>query len=128
MSPRSRVKPCLMRPFMREKERRDSMRTLHPVDEETYARIGKAYLICSQHPDVFGDVTFEKFCSMFVDVIPDGKDEHESRKKAAAHEMYDMLEDAVQALTDHNPNSGTAARIESLLDQIDDVGSEFCDE
>ena len=72
-------------------ERRHSMKTLKPVDEETYAKIGKAYLICSEYPEIFGEVTYKKFCSMFVDVVDEDEDEHEARIKAAAPEMYRIL-------------------------------------
>ena len=67
------------------------MKTLHPVDEATNARIGKAYLICSQYPEVFGDVTMKKFCSMFVDVLDEDEDLIEARKKAYAGDMYALL-------------------------------------
>ena len=67
------------------------MKTVKPVSKETYERIGKAYLICSEYPDVFGDVTFEKFCSMFVDVIPEGESKRSVRMKAYAGEMYDLI-------------------------------------
>lgn len=105
------------------------MRTLRPVSEDVKANIGAAYAICSQYPEIFEDVTYRKFCDMFVDdIIDEGMDVHEARKKAAAHEMYDLLEEAVKALAEYNTNSTTAARIERLLDVIDDVGSEACDE
>ena len=42
------------------------MKTVKPVDEATKAKIGKAYLICSQYPDVFGDVTMKKFCALLA--------------------------------------------------------------
>ena len=94
------------------------MKTLYPVDDETYARIGKAYLICSQHPDVFNDVKFKKFCSMFVDVIDDCEDEREARLNAAAHEMYDALVCMNGML--HDP------RISELLNRINgtEVGND----
>lgn len=67
------------------------MKTLKPVDEETYARIGKAYLICSEYPEVFGDVTFKKFCSMFVDALDEKK--REARMRKYAPDMYRLLKD-----------------------------------
>jgi hypothetical protein len=67
------------------------MKTLQPVDKATYEKIGTAYAICAEYPEVFGDVTLEKFCSMFVDVIPEGEDEREARMKASAREMYELL-------------------------------------
>ncbi len=70
------------------------MKTVKPVSKETYERIGKAYAICSEYPDVFGDVTFRKFCDMFVDdIIDDGEEFVAARKKAYAGEMYDLLEE-----------------------------------
>ena len=95
------------------------MKTLKSVDEETYTRIGKAYQICSEYPEVFGDVKLEKFCSMFVDVIDEGDDEREARMKAYAHDMYEKLNLAVESLRKHRFDSPTAELIESLLDKID---------
>ena len=96
------------------------MKTLHPVSQETYERIGKAYAICSEYPEVFGAVTMRKFCGMFVDdIIDEEEDLIEARKKAAAPEMYEMLELAVESLMEHNPDSPTAEMIEALLDRID---------
>ena len=69
------------------------MKTLKPVDEETYAKIGKAYQICSQYPEVFGEVTMKKFCSMFVDVIDEDEDEREARMRKYAPDMYQILKD-----------------------------------
>ena len=102
------------------------MKTLHPVDDETYERIGKAYLICSQYPDVFGDVTFEKFCSMFVDVIPDGEDERTARMRALAPAMYGLLEGALDELSDCAPYSETARGIRELRARVE--GEESSDE
>ena len=61
------------------------------VDDATYARIGQAFLVCAEYPEVFEGVTMEKFCSMFVDVIPDGESELTARAKAHAVEMYKLL-------------------------------------
>ena len=96
------------------------MKTLHPVSQETYERIGKAYLICSQYPEVFEGVSYKKFCGMFVDdIIDEGEDIIEARKKAAAPEMYEMLELAVESLIKHNTDRHTVGMIEALLDRID---------
>ena len=60
------------------------MKTLHPVSQETYERIGKAYLICSQYPEVFEGVSYKKFCGMFVDdIIDEGEDlmRHERKQQ-----------------------------------------------
>ena len=70
------------------------MKTLYPVDEETYERIGKAYLICSQYPEVFGDVKLRDFCSLFVELEDEDASEEETfdaRVKAYALDMYSLL-------------------------------------
>ena len=95
------------------------MKTLHPVDEATYAKIGKAYLICSQHPDVFGNVTMEKFCGMFVDVIPEGEDERDARMKAYAPEMYEMLRKILGWCRECNLHGGLESDIMEVLKPID---------
>ena len=98
------------------------MKTLKPVGKETYERIGKAYAICSEYPEVFGEVTFRKFCVMFVDdIVDEGEDLISARKRAHAGEMYDLLELAIDSLREHTPNSLLADHIEGLLDRIDDV-------
>ena len=63
------------------------MKTIYPADQETYARIGEAYLICSQYPEVFGDVPMDKFCSMFTD----NESKQKARINANAPEMYELL-------------------------------------
>lgn len=106
------------------------MKTVKPVSKETYERIGKAYLICSEYPDVFGDVTFERFCSMFVDVIPEGESEHAAREKAYAGEMYSMLYRAYAWIVsdEDDAESDIAQDISRLLHRIDygkeDTGDE----
>lgn len=100
------------------------MKTLHPVDEETYARIGKAYLICSQYPDVFGDVTFKKFCSMFVDVLDDDEDEQDVRLKVVAPAMYRLLGAALERLNNYEPYGATTQAIRELLSGIDEEGND----
>ena len=68
------------------------MKTLYPVDEETYSRLGKAFLICAQYPEVFGDIPCKKFCAMFVDdIIDEDEDERAARMRAAAPKMYELL-------------------------------------
>ena len=77
------------------------MKTLHPVSQEIYERIGKAYAICSEYPEVFGAVTMRKFCEMFVDdIIDEGEDLIEARKKAAAPEIYRLLNEAHMAMAE----------------------------
>ena len=96
------------------------MKTVKPVSQETYECIGKAYTICSQYPEVFGDVTFQKFCKMFVDdIIDEGEDIISARKRAHSGEMYDLLELAIDTLREHTPNSLLGDHIEALLDRID---------
>ena len=96
------------------------MKTLKPVDQETYERIGAAYAICSQYPEIFGNVTMKKFCSMFVDdIIDEDEDEHEARMRAYASEMYDMLLLSIESLREHRYDNPTAELIEELLDRID---------
>ena len=100
------------------------MKTLHPVDEATKAKIGKAYAICSEYPDVFGDVTFEKFCSMFVDVIPEGESERSARMKAYAGEMYDTLYAIAQDMArreyciDFDCCEDYASKMSDLIDRV----------
>ena len=96
------------------------MKTLKPVDEETYARIGKAYQICTEYPEVFGDVTMKKFCSMFVDVVDEGDDEREARMKVHASEMYQLLKEVyVWSRTGGNINEDLEYEIYEVLRKID---------
>ena len=67
------------------------MKTREPVDDETAALIGKAYVVCSQYPEIFGNVKMSKFCGMFVDVIEEDEDERETRMKTLAPEMYEWM-------------------------------------
>ena len=111
------------------------MKTLHPVSEETYAKIGAGYLLCSEHPEIFGDVTMRKFCDMFVeDIIDEGEDEHKARIKAAAPEMYRMLR-RLQGMTGYTSMSVVDQRwatlvkdVNNLLSLIDDSDDEECAE
>ena len=96
------------------------MKTLKPVDEETYARIGKAYQICTEYPEVFGDVTMKKVCSMFVDVLDEDEDEREARMKSHASEMYRILKAVyVWSRTGCNINEELEYDIWELLREID---------
>ena len=63
------------------------MKTLKPVDPATYEKIGAAYVVCAEYPEIFGDVPLKKFCGMFVDVV----DDEEERLKAMAPAMYRLL-------------------------------------
>lgn len=46
----------------------------HDVDDETLSRIGAAFLICAQYPEIFGDVPMEKFRAMFIDDTKEDED------------------------------------------------------
>ena len=116
--PRLQVKPVLMMTISSERIGDDySMKTVKPVDEATKAKIGKANLICSQYPDVFGDVTMKKFCAMFVDVVDEDDDEHEARIKAEAESMYWMLRNMLYEL-----KRGSGKDADYLTQMIDDIG------
>ena len=95
------------------------MKTVKPVSKETYERIGNAYAICSEYPDVFGDVTFRKFCGMFVDdIIDEGKDLIEARKRAAAPDMYRLLNAAFMAMADAKVDEPLRLEIDECLCRI----------
>ena len=103
------------------------MKTLKPVSKETYERIGKAYAICSEYPDVFGDVTMRKFCGMFVDdIIDEGEDLIEARKKAYAGEMYDLLKAAFGDAISFTEITRLSTIAQELLARID--GKEGADD
>ncbi len=107
------------------------MKTVKPVDEATKARIGKAYLICSQYPDVFEGVAYEKFCGMFVDVVAEDEDVHEARIKAEAESMYWMLRNMLYELKrgsgdDADYIAQVIGDIGEVLSRID--GEDACDE
>ena len=109
------------------------MKTLKPVDEATYTKIGKAYLIYSQYPEVFNDVTFEKFCGMFVDVIPEGEDEKLARMKAYAETMYYMLKNLRYEFmhggaSDEKYITQIIVEIGEVLSEIDENGAVENDE
>ena len=95
------------------------MKTLKPVDEETYARIGKAYQICTEYPEVFGDVTMKKFCSMFVDVVDEDEGEREARMKAYAPEMYQLLSELKDYSEEYDLYSDLKDEVFALLRKID---------
>ena len=96
------------------------MKTVKPVSQETYERIGAAYAICSKYPDIFGDVTFRKFCGMFVDdIVDEGEDLIEARKKAYAGEMYDLLATMWADWDENGGGDGYQSTIGDLLDRID---------
>ena len=95
------------------------MKTLKPVDHETYERIGAAYAICSQYPEIFGDVTMRKFCSMFVDVVDEDEDEREARMKAHAVEMYQLLRELKDYSEEYDLYSDLKDEVFALLRKID---------
>lgn len=37
------------------------------LEQSPYTRLGKAFTLCSQHPEIFGDVDLHKFCALFLD-------------------------------------------------------------
>ena len=95
------------------------MKTVKPVSKETYELIGKAYAICSEYPDVFGDVTMRKFCGMFVDdIIDDGEDLIEARKKAYASDMYRLLQAAFLSMADAKVDEPLRLEIDECLCHI----------
>ena len=95
------------------------MKTVKPVSKETYEQIGKAYAICSEYPAVFGDVTMRKFCGMFVDdIIDEGKDLIEARKRAAAPDMYRLLNAAFMAMADTKVDEPLRLEIDECLCHI----------
>ena len=108
------------------------MRTLHAVDEATYAKLGEAYLICAEYPEVFEGVTMEKFCSMFVDVIPDGESELTARAKAHAVEMYKLLNKVFIRVEFTGLDGELKSEIDACLSRIEEVSSAgeegLCDE
>ena len=95
------------------------MKTVKPVSKETYELIGKAYAICSEYPDVFGDVTMRKFCGMFVDdIIDDDEDEYEARRKAYAGDMYHLLQKAFLSRADAKVDEPLRLEIDECLCHI----------
>ena len=95
------------------------MKTVKPVSQETYERIGAAYAICSKYPDIFGDVTFRKFCGMFVDdIIDEEEDLIEARKKAYAGDMYRLLQKAFLSMLDANIDEPLRLEICECLSHI----------
>ena len=100
------------------------MKTVKPVSDETYEKIGQAFVICSEYPEVFGGVTLKKFCSMFVDdIIDEGEDAYQAVLKAYAPEMHSLLKEALMRLKVLVPDSALAGRIEALLEEISGVCS-----
>ena len=95
------------------------MKTLHTVDKETYKRIGKAYLVCSEYPEIFGDVKMEKFCGMFVDVIREDDDEREARMRTFVPEMYRILKDIYAWCKNNELDSEIEYDIWRVLKSID---------
>ena len=70
-------------------------------------------------PDVFGDVTFRKFCGMFVDdIIDEGEDLIEARKKAYAGDMYRLLNEAFMAMADAKVDEPLRLEIDECLCHI----------
>mgnify|MGYP007070233930 CR=1 FL=1 len=105
------------------------MKTVKPVSQETYERIGAAYAICSKYPDIFGDVTMKRFCSMFVDdIVDEGEDLIEARKKAYADEMYALLKAAFGDAISFTEITRLGVIAQELLDRIDSGEEDTSDE
>ena len=94
------------------------MRTLRPVSQETYEKIGAAYVICAEYPEIFDNVTLKKFCSMFVDVIPDGENEQEARKREYGPTMYRLLQKAFMSMADAGVDEPLRLEIDECLCHI----------
>ena len=94
------------------------MRTLRPVSQETYEKIGAAYVICAEYPEIFDNVTLKKFCSMFVDVIPDGENEQEARKREYGPTMYRLLQKAFMSIADAKIDEPLRLKIYECLSHI----------
>ncbi|MBQ7217127.1 MAG: hypothetical protein IJS39_14210 [Synergistaceae bacterium] len=94
------------------------MKTLYPVDKATHEKIGAAYLVCSQYPEIFGDVPMGKFCSMFVDVIDEDEDERTARMRASAPEMYRILQEVQEWCRENDLDSDIECDIWEVLCHI----------
>ena len=94
------------------------MKTLYPVDEATYEKIGAAYAICAEYPEIFDNVTLEKFCSMFVDIVPEGKDKRDARMKVYAPEMYRLLQNAFMSMAEAGIDEPLRLEIDECLCHI----------
>ncbi len=95
------------------------MKPLYPLDDEVFERIGAATLVFYDNLDIFGQVTFKQFCSLFTDVIDDDDDIHEARIIHEATVMYKLLTDIRDCLSDYELPRNIEANILSLLERID---------
>ena len=62
----------LLDALQREHERlkTENSRLQQQIDElelSPYTKLGRAFVICSQYPEIFGDVDLHKFCSLFFE-------------------------------------------------------------
>lgn len=116
------------------REETQEMKTREPVNDETAALIGKAYVVCSQYPEIFGNVKMSKFCGMFVDVIEEDEDEREARMRAVAPEIYGLLHLLLSYVYEANglatspqyraKTKRDIEQVEALLARIDGEGPE----
>ena len=95
------------------------MKPLYPLDDEVFERIGAATLVFYDNLDIFGQVTFKQFCSLFTDVIEDDDDIHEARIIHEAPVMYKLLADIQDCLSDYELPRNIEARIHALIERID---------
>ena len=95
------------------------MKTLKPVDNATHEKIGAAYLVCAEYPEIFGDVPLKKFCSMFVDVV----DDEEDRLKAMAPAMYRLLKKIDNWCWDNDLDPDLEDELSGVLNAIESEGA-----
>ena len=66
----------LLDALQREHERlkTENSRLQQQIDElelSPYTKLGRAFVICSQYPEIFGDVDLHKFCPLFIETSDD---------------------------------------------------------
>ena len=85
---------------------------INDLQHSPYTKLGKAFSICSQYPDVFGDVDLEKFCALFFDntdndtSADDDKDNHKGSNNEDDESEYDEEAICVCLLTNHEDKHG----------------------
>ena len=72
---------------------------------------------------MFEGVTMEKFCSMFVDVIPKGESLLAARAKEHAVEMYHLLNKVFSRLEFSGFDGKLKSEIDDYLGRIESVSS-----
>lgn len=93
------------------------MKTLNDLDEGTQERILKAFQICVEHMDVFGEVEMHNLCSLFADGV--FEDEREARKRKYAPEMYELLSELKEYSEEYDLYSDLKDEVFELLRKID---------